>query len=295
MKFDIKPNGWFNSIKLAKTYGRIFHATLGLLSATGLLWCFASKEVSLKALASATKSKRSVLSGKTFGLEDTISDWSYSGATSPESWGALEERFALCSSGKRQSPVDIPTRLPSQPMPVSIFYQPAKTQIASNGRTFTLLPDQKNSVVLDGVTYKLISIEFHSPSEHTVSGFNYPMEVQFIHTNEQGKSLGFAVFVEKSKEKGVALFDDVLSKNSSLSKDLDLTQLMPQKRNVWSYSGSSTMPPCSENTQWFVFADTIEFSTEQISEFRKLYPLNSRPVQNMYDRTFMPTQFVVSH
>ena len=295
MKFDLKPNGWFNSTKLAKTYGRTFHATLGLLSAAGLLWCFASKEVSLNALASSIKSKKTILSGKTFSRDDSTGDWSYSGATSPESWGALEERFAVCGSGKRQSPVDIPTRLPSQPMPMSITYLPVKTRVDSNGRTFTLLPEQKNSIVLDGVAYKLKSIEFHSPSEHTVSGFNYPMEVQFIHTNEQGKSLGFAVFVEKGKQKGPSLLDDVLSKNTSVSKELDFTQLMPRKRNVWSYSGSSTMPPCSENTQWFVFADTIEFSTEQISEFRKLYPLNSRPVQNMYDRTFMPTQFVVSH
>ncbi|KAK2655805.1 hypothetical protein Ddye_008857, partial [Dipteronia dyeriana] len=34
-------------------------------------------------------------------------DFSYSGATGPSNWGILKSEYALCSSGKNQSPVNI--------------------------------------------------------------------------------------------------------------------------------------------------------------------------------------------
>lgn len=293
MGFGIKPKIWIKIARLGQAHQRRLNLVAGIASTFAILLCFVPSENSLQALG--TKSRPAVKSLGPASLVNNAQVWSYSGSTAPENWGTLEENFSVCGTGTRQSPVDVPPRLLPQALPISISYHPTTTLFEDTGRTFALRPQGKSSVMYEGTEYQLKSVEFHSPSEHTVTGFNYPMEVQFIHTSAAGKTLGFAVFVEKGRE--ATLFNSVLAKDnpSAKTKDINPKELLPTKFRGWSYSGSSTTPPCSEDMQWLVFADTVEFSDVQITEFRKHYPLNARPIQNMYERTFTSAPSVVSH
>jgi carbonic anhydrase len=46
-----------------------------------------------------------------------------------------------------------------------------------------------------------------------------------------------------------------------------------------------TTPPCSEGVNWTILTSPITVSTAQLQEFKKLYPVNARPIQAKHTRT----------
>jgi carbonic anhydrase len=60
---------------------------------------------------------------------------------------------------------------------------------------------------------------------------------------------------------------------------IDPTVFLPVDRGYYTYMGSLTTPPCSENVQWFVMKQPVQVSAEQIAIFSRLYRNNARPVQ----------------
>ena len=65
---------------------------------------------------------------------------------------------------------------------------------------------------------------------------------------------------------------------------LDLNQLLPAKREYFTYMGSLTTPPCTEGVLWMVMKEPIELSSEQLAIFNRLYPMNARPIQKTSGR-----------
>ena len=51
-----------------------------------------------------------------------------------------------------------------------------------NGHTFEVEGMGAPTMVLDGITYTLAQFHTHTPSEHTVAGRYYDMEMHFVHT-----------------------------------------------------------------------------------------------------------------
>jgi carbonic anhydrase len=43
--------------------------------------------------------------------------------------------------------------------------------------------------------------------------------------------------------------------------------------------GSVTTPPCPQTVAWIVFRTPIEASTNEISRYRAVFPMNARPLQ----------------
>lgn len=66
---------------------------------------------------------------------------------------------------------------------------------------------------------------------------------------------------------------------------VDIDRLLPKNRATYRYSGSLTTPPCSEGVRWFVYAEPIQLSSDQIKVFRKIFHGNNRPTQPLNDRT----------
>jgi carbonic anhydrase len=60
--------------------------------------------------------------------------------------------------------------------------------------------------------------------------------------------------------------------------------LLPPDRGYWTYMGSLTIPPCTEGVRWFIFEQTMAVSRQQLRAFAAMFPVNSRPLQDLHGR-----------
>ena len=68
---------------------------------------------------------------------------------------------------------------------------------------------------------------------------------------------------------------------------VDLNRLLPSDRGYYTFTGSLTTPPCSEDVTWFVLKQPVEISKPEESAFAKRYAHNARPVQPLNGRSVL--------
>ncbi|XP_077523845.1 carbonic anhydrase 1-like [Amblyomma americanum] len=126
-------------------------------------------------------------------------------------------------------------------------------------------------------------------SEHTVDGEHYAGELHLVHYNaDRHKSLAEATFAEEGLQvvgvflkegslhpevgKIVDCLSNVIYKGQkcALEQHLDVTSFIPDRSSYWTYEGSLTSPPWSENVTWIVYKEAIEVSLQQLQAFQKL-------------------------
>jgi carbonic anhydrase len=60
--------------------------------------------------------------------------------------------------------------------------------------------------------------------------------------------------------------------------------MLPKNLGYYAFAGSLTTPPCSEGVSWMVLKNQITLGPQQIQAFRKMFPLNARPLQALNGR-----------
>jgi carbonic anhydrase len=70
---------------------------------------------------------------------------------------------------------------------------------------------------------------------------------------------------------------------------VDAGSLLPAVRGYFTYTGSLTTPPCTEDVTWFVLKAPVPMSDAQVAAFARRYPHNSRPVQRLNGRKVQVT------
>jgi carbonic anhydrase len=226
--------------------------------------------------------------------------WGY--ATTPETagpaeWGSLPGD-AACATGTRQSPVALGTKAPApveaKDLPNLAFrYGMTGLHLVNNGHTVQADVDKGNTVEIDGAAWTLLQFHFHAPSEHSLDGLHYPMEMHLVHAGPDGKpglvvavllvqggdSPAFApVFSNLPKEKGGRKDDAAVS--------VDLAKLLPADRTYLTYEGSLTTPPCTEGIRWYVLKTPVGITGGEMGAFVSLPHMTptNRPVQPLGGR-----------
>ncbi len=229
----------------------------------------------------------------------TTPHWGYEGEHGPAAWGTLCPEFTTCGTGKSQSPIDISGAKAVLLPEMKTSYTPAQLRIVhhehvadliNNGHTVQVNYPAGSTLVLGEQSFDLAQYHFHAPSEHTLEGQHFPMEMHLVHKSAQGKLAVLGVFISEGAAN--AAFEPVwanLPKEKGVEVHLehvtvDVDALLPKARAVYRYEGSLTTPPCSEGVQWLVFAEPITLSAEQIAAFRALVHDNNRPVQPLNGR-----------
>ena len=244
------------------------------------------------AMARLTAEKPATPEEKTDHAEDAA--WGYDGDRGPESWGKLTDSFAACTAGTRQSPIDL-TRSMHEAKHLKAAYHEAPMHIIDNGHTIQLRYDAGSQIKIGSDTYTLKGVQIHSPSEHTINGVVYPMEVQLIHADAKNRLAILSVLVEKGAshselEKIFAFMPKGKKKEENPHGIMvDAMKLLPRDKRTFQYSGSLTTPPCTEGVVWNIFKQPIELSEQQIKSFRVRYTNNARPVQSMNGREAVDT------
>lgn len=210
--------------------------------------------------------------------------WSYEGESGPAHWARLRDDYAICATGKRQSPIDIREGIKVDLEGIKFDYKPTHFRIIDNGHTVQVNVGEGMGLTLSGKRYELIQFNFHKPSEERINGRAYDMAVHLMHRNDEGQLAVVAVLLEKGNEHPLiqTLWNNLpLEQNMDVAPEdaIDPNKLLPENRAYWTYMGSLTTPPCSEGVLWMVLKQPVQVSPEQISIFSRLYRNNARPVQ----------------
>lgn len=221
-----------------------------------------------------------------------VISWGYIGEGAPQHWGNLSSTYAACRTGSQQSPIDLHEAISANLKSVEINYNPIPLTILNTGRTIQVNAARGNTISLDGERFELLQFHFHHPSEHTVEGRPYPMELHLVHANAKGELAVLGIFLQEGAENAAlapvwkAMPNRKADAKAIADSQVDLAKLLPNNRKMFRYFGSLTTPPCSEIVKWVVFKDPIQVSAAQIAQFKQIFPLNARPVQPL-ERRFL--------
>ncbi len=233
-------------------------------------------------------------SGSTQSVQkETPKHWTYEGETSPEHWAEIEKNSDC--DGKNQSPINIivdHTVKVNSIDNLKVFYSPETiiSKVENNGHSIQLDFEPGDSIRYKKEIYHLKQIHFHEPAEHLVNGIRYPIEIHFVHKSEQNNLTVLSIFGEEGEVSGLFdFFETFLPIKNGESKvidlKVDLQSLYPKSKDFYSYNGSLTTPPCTENVNWVIFKDQIVISYDQALKLKDNMPLNNyRNEQPLNDR-----------
>lgn len=218
--------------------------------------------------------------------------WGYGPDDGPAVWGRLSGEYALCATGTRQSPIDLHAPTSTELPPVVFNYRPIGLQIANNGHTVEVASSGTNWIEVEGDRFELLQYHFHAPSEHTLAGRSFDMEIHLVHRNEEGSLAVVGIFVQQGDEHpvlGILAEHLPQPKQKKALQDtmIDASDLLPPERRVFHYKGSLTTPPCSEGVRWFVLEAPIEASDTALDAFKTVLGKNNRPVQALNERKLL--------
>jgi carbonic anhydrase len=233
----------------------------------------------------------------TIGAQDHKSGhWGYDGDQGPNHWGDLSPEFALCGSGHHQSPIDIRNPQKADLPQLQVDYKPSPLHIIDNGHTIMINYAPGSYIQVGDKRYMLKQFHFHRPSEEQVNDKTYEMSLHLVHADEQGNLAVVAVLLQRGSDNPLVheLWTD-LPKEKEHEEQLDNVQinvkaLLPLDLGYYTFPGSLTTPPCTENVTWFVLKQPVTVSAAEIQQFEKLYRHNARPTEPLYDRVVLETK-----
>ncbi|XP_053432774.1 carbonic anhydrase 6 isoform X2 [Nycticebus coucang] len=246
------------------------------------------------------------------------SEWTYSdGALDQAHW---PKEYPACG-GQRQSPINLQTRkVHYNPSLQALNLTGYDTQVGefsmtNNGHTVQIsLPPTMHLRAPDGTKYIAQQMHFHwgggsseiSGSEHTVDGVRHVIEIHVVHYNSKYASYdiaqdapdGLAVlaaFIEVKDRAENIYYNDFISHlanikyagQSTTLTGLDLKDMLPANcQHYYSYEGSLTTPPCTQNVHWFLLADYVLLSRQQVLKLENsLLDHHNKTIRNDYRRT----------
>ena len=219
--------------------------------------------------------------------------WPYQGDTGPAHWGELTQDFFRCKQGSQQSPINIVTQNVehANTSRITPAYHASLAQVINTGHTIQVnLTDAGGIVAPDG-RYKLLQFHFHTPSEETLDGQAFPLDMHLVHQDAAGQLEVLTLLIKEGKPNVAlqAMFARLPSHpgESYLMAGFDPSHLFPSSLAHFSFEGSLTTPPCSEGVTWRVMQTPIEMSGRQIQAFHQQFKMNARPTQDLNGRTVL--------
>ena len=214
-----------------------------------------------------------------------------------------------CAEGKQQSPINLPPSQKSIDSKVKPLFQYEEIDINDENEDTDVKKEplklvyedwalriKHNSfgrlVTLDGAVFSANEIVFHTPSEHTIDGKRFDMEMQIIHQGQTegdfGRQVSLSFLFEKRAGAQNKFINDLdfydlpnpLNKVKELQKKFFINNLFYQVRDkefssfkpfsFFTYQGSLTQPPCMESTIVYVASKPIYIGSTALQMFQEV-------------------------
>jgi len=222
--------------------------------------------------------------------------WEYTGKAGPEYWADLEDQYKICRTGRNQSPIDLATGFDLDLPQLTFDYRSQKKiRETNNGHSIQvdLEPGSYLTVKDRDRRFEAKQLHFHSPSEHTVAGQSFAMEVHIVHADKDGNLAVVGILFRSGAENPVlrqiwAFMPKDAGQTNEEAIPFEESGLLPPTREYYLYNGSLTTPPCSEGVTWVVLKNPIEASAAQIAQFQEtIGSVTNRPIQPHNARTVL--------
>jgi carbonic anhydrase len=214
--------------------------------------------------------------------------FSYAGENGPEHWGALSAEFEKCGSGTVQSPINIKS---VNVAPIAFDYKEVALTELNNGHTLQINYPAGSSIMIGEQKFELLQFHFHTPSENTLDGKAFDMEMHLVHKDANGHLGVIGVFFEKGEENPTlkTILEHLPKAENEPETFADMhinaASLLPKNATYYGFEGSLTTPPCSEGVEWRVMSEPLQMSEAQLASFMTiLHNNNARPVQPLNGR-----------
>jgi len=222
--------------------------------------------------------------------QHTAPHWTYGGKEGPEHWAELDQSFSACQQGHKQSPIDIRDAKPADLPAIQFDYKSTPLHIINNGHTIQVNYAPGSAITVGGKRYELQQFHFHHPSEEHINGKGFEIVAHLVHRGGDGKLAVVAVLLDPGVEDDAtaniwAHLPDHEGPEQKLDSILiDARGLLPAERGYYTFTGSLTTPPCTEDVTWFVLKTPKRIAKSQADQFGKLYPNDARPTQPLFGR-----------
>ncbi|KAH0981070.1 hypothetical protein GBA52_008247 [Prunus armeniaca] len=222
----------------------------------------------------------------------------------PEHWGELKKEWNTCKDGKSQSPIDlrdgIATKVNSSLEHFKVSYKPAEAKIENEGPVIAIVWEgDAGSISINGTDYILRQCHWHSPSEHSINGKRYDLELHMVH-RAQNNNVAVVGFLYKIGEPNPFLSEVTkeIASMTDVEKDVQLGVIDPRKMKeaqtgllvskFYRYMGSFTTPPCTEGVTWTINEQVLSVSKSQVTLLQQVVfdyaMMNARPLQPLNGR-----------
>ncbi|XP_013646470.2 alpha carbonic anhydrase 7-like [Brassica napus] len=197
----------------------------------------------------------------------------------PERWGEIKPEWEMCGKGELQSPIDMMNervKIVSHLGRLIRDYEPSNATIKNRGHDIMLkFEDGAGSIKINGFQYELQQLHWHSPSEHTVNGRRFALELHMVHEGKNGRmavvtvlyKIGRADTFIRSLEKELEAITDLDDAEKHV-RMIDPKQIKIGSRKYYRYIGSLTTPPCTQNVTWSVVRKIRTVTREQVRLLR---------------------------
>ncbi|KAH0854548.1 hypothetical protein HID58_063724 [Brassica napus] len=159
----------------------------------------------------------------------------------PEKWGKLKPEWKMCGKGEMQSPIDLMNER------VRIKLQTLQCLSQNRGHDMMLrFEERPGSIKINGIEYQLLQLHWHSPSEHTINGRSFALELHMVHESINGSMAVVTVLYKIGRSDSfLTLLENKLSAMTDQTRQ-------NREQKYYRYVGSLTTPPCTQNITWTV-------------------------------------------
>ena len=222
--------------------------------------------------------------------------WAYEGKEGPADWGKLDSTYATCSLGHTQSPIDIKDAKSADLPALKFDYQAVPLNIIDNGHTIQINYPAGSTLAVGDKTYTLKQFHFHHPSEEHINGHGFDLVSHLVHADADGHLAVVAILFKPGAENPLlaTLWKSIPSEKEKAvdvpGVMIDVSTLLPDDHGYYTFTGSLTTPPCSEDVTWYVLKSQSSISSAEVAAFAKLYPKDARPIQPLNGRQVLETK-----
>ncbi|XP_052485421.1 alpha carbonic anhydrase 1, chloroplastic isoform X3 [Gossypium raimondii] len=176
-------------------------------------------------------------------------EFGYSGHNGPDKWGKLNPTFSPCSTGKRQSPINIQRNLTVHNKllkPLTRNYESANATLVNRGYSVGVsfkvrFEESPGDLWINDKNYTLQQFHWHLPAEHHIEGQRFAAELHMVHRAADNSAVVVSMLYHESKAD--PLFSMIMEGLKHLGKEntevplgtLNINELNRRPRKYYTY------------------------------------------------------------